>query len=202
MAYLRILVRDFLKDTRGTMSVDAAICFPLLLWAFGATFLFWDAFRAKTINLKAAYTIADALSRETSAIDMNYLTGLNELYDFLTDSDTPVRLRVTTIAWDETNQQFEFIWSRTTSTSELPEHTIASLNLHSDQIPAMSMGDLAILVETEMDYVPFLNVGIPAQTFDNFVVTRPRFGPQLVWQNSDGSTIGYDDQDDSGDDLL
>ncbi|MEM6635618.1 MAG: pilus assembly protein [Pseudomonadota bacterium] len=184
-------LRKFLADGQGTLSVETALVFPLLLWAYGGTFVFWDAFRAQNVNLKAAYTISDALSRETSAVNEDYLDGLNDIYAFLTDSNHPVRMRVTTIKWDEADNQFEVIWSESTSES-WAKHTIATLNANAHQIPAMASGDLAVLVETQMAYEPFLSV-VDARIFENFIVTRPRFGPQLVWENDDGTTLGGDD---------
>jgi hypothetical protein len=66
------------------------------------------------------------------------------------------------------------------------------LNAQKARLPVMATGDIAILVETHSRYVPFLNfAGIGPLVMENFVVSRPRNGPQLVWQNPDGTTITY-----------
>ena len=36
-------------------------------------------------------------------------------------------------------------------------------------------GSTVVVVETEVAYDPAFNVGIPNHSFDNFIVTRPRY---------------------------
>ena len=43
----------------------------------------------------------------------------------------------------------------------------------------MSPGDYVIVLEVEVNYQPTFDIGMPAQTFKQFVVTRPRFLPCL-----------------------
>jgi len=180
----------YLTREHGSMSLETVIVFPMLLWAFGATFLFWDAFHAQAETQSAAYTIADLLSREENTVDATYLTGLQKMQNYLIQGKMATRLRVTTIDWNETKKQYEVIWSRTPDTNwrELNDTT---LNEQAARIPKMSSGDIAILVETQARYIPWLNVGVGTTVMENFVVTRPRNGPQLIWKNADGTEIGY-----------
>ena len=63
------LIRKTLKDEKGSFSVEAILMFPMLVWAFMAMYVFFEGLRESNINLKATYTVADLLSRETDLID-------------------------------------------------------------------------------------------------------------------------------------
>jgi hypothetical protein len=39
-----------------------------------------------------------------------------------------------------------------------------------------------------MEYIPIYRNGLSDMTFDDFVVTRPRFAGQLCWNSSNTST--------------
>lgn len=176
----------FLSDENGSMSLETVLVFPLLLWAFAATFLFWDLFHAKAITQRAAYTIADALSRETDPVDDTYINGMDNVHAYLIQGSHATRLRISAITWDEDDAEFKVSWSQTPDT-DWSAHTNATLNALDTQIPVMAAGDCAILVEAQVRFVPFMNVGIPPLVLDSFIVTRPRFGPQLIWKAADGT---------------
>ena len=192
-------IRSFFKSETGTLSVETAIVFPLLLWAFVATFVFWDIFYARSINMRAAYTIADALSRETDEINEEYMDGMQDMLTFLLKGQHDVRLRVTTVVYDHTWDEFEVEWSYA-SDHNWEAHDTDSLVASWDKIPPLARGDTAIIVESELAYVPFFNVGLWPMTMDEFIVTRPRFGPQLVWERTDGGNIIADGEADEDED--
>ncbi len=179
-------LQKFIKSETGTLSVETVIMFPLLLWAFGATFLFWDLFHAHATSQRAAYTVADAISREENAINQTYMNGMDDVHTYLTQGQHATRLRITALIWNEDDAEFNVAWSRTPD-GNWAEHTDASINDVADQIPNMAAGDCAILVESQMRYIPFMNVGLDPMVLENFVITRPRFGPQLVWEDADGT---------------
>ncbi len=181
---------SFFKGDSGSMSVEAVLVFPLLLWAFGGTFLFWDLYQTRVISQRAAYTVADTLSREVDAVDADYIAGLKDVHTYLIQGRYDSRMRVTTVAWDDTAKAFEMIWSHTPDDTWIA-HTDATLNDEADRIPDMTQGDVAILVEVQVRWVPFLWVGVGPTQMETFIITRPRFGPQLVWENADGTQIGY-----------
>jgi len=174
-------LRRFCRDQRASISLEAVLLFPLLVWAYVATFVFFDAFRAQNTTLKAAYTLSDMLSRETDPVTQDYLDGLNTVFDYLTFTPNPTWIRVTVITWDEADDRFEVLWSETTKSN--PKWTTATLQTIADQIPAMSNGDRSILVETTMRYRPAFRISFGEIDFENFVVTSPRFAPQLLWSN-------------------
>ena len=51
--------RVFRDDTRGSMPTEGVMAATFLIWWYIASFQFFDAYRQKNVNLKAAYTIAD-----------------------------------------------------------------------------------------------------------------------------------------------
>ena len=67
----------------GTVSVEAVKVYQLLIWAITATFVFFDAFKTLHLSQKATYAVADMLSRESVAIDDDYLTAMHEVFAHL-----------------------------------------------------------------------------------------------------------------------
>lgn len=172
-------LRFFAEDMRGSMAAESALIMPLLVWWYIASFQFFDAFRERNINLKAAYTIADMISREAQ-VDTAYLAGLNTVFDYLTSSNHPTRVRVTSLSYNEDTMKYDKHWSRVVGKSAtLPEQTTATLNQAQNKarIPTMPNADFVILVETFMAYEPIFNIGVDARWYETFIVTRPRFSP-------------------------
>jgi Flp pilus assembly protein TadG len=62
-------LRQFGRDETGNVAIESVIFMPLILSIMAATFSFHDAFRHKSLNIKAAYTISDAISRQTDPIN-------------------------------------------------------------------------------------------------------------------------------------
>ena len=154
---------------------------------------FWDAYHAKLISKRAAYTISDAISRDQSDTIRNQdLVGYASVHSYLLRGKHPSRLRVTAFHWDPVEEEYNVIWSQTPN-AEFPGHTNETLNARADQIPNLADGDLVFLVEAQVGYTPILSVGLGQMAFEEFIVTRVRTGPQLVWENADGTTIGFGD---------
>lgn len=177
-------LRRFAADTRGNVALESLIWLPFVLFLLAATFSLHDAFRYKALNTKAAYTISDAISRETDPIDASYLDGMIELLDFLVRPGGDSSLRVTLVRYNGNNGSYEAEWSKTRgSFSALQSTQIAEMY---DQLPHMLHNERVIVVETETYYdPPFAIPGLTgAGLFYNYGFTRPRFAPKIVW--SDG----------------
>lgn len=181
MFHIADRIRAFARDERGTATTEAIIVLPMLVWSMVAISTYFDAFRARSTTLKAAYTISDMLSRENPFIGPRYIGGLNTVYDFLAASPNPTWIRVTLIQFDtedplvETDGQYILKWSH--GTHGKPKLNDATLvNLYS-QIPFLDHGDNLLLVESHMTYEPFSNIGLDPYDLNNFVATRPRFLP-------------------------
>jgi len=172
-------IRNFLTSRCGNMSAEAALILPLLFWAFIATFAFFDAFRQQNVAMKASYSVADMISRETEALTAADIDGLNGVFDYLTFSNHPSWIRVTSIRWDQNDNRFEVNWSH--ATKDHDALTTATLQDRKEIIPAMAVGDSVVLLETYMIYEPIFRVGLDASWTANAVVTRPRFASQVVF---------------------
>lgn len=179
MISLPKFMRRFVRDERATIMAEAVLVLPFMLWSYLGLFVYWDAFRVMNKVQKASYTISDMLSREMLTISDSYITGMDTLMEALIDTDQDVSLRVSSITWSETNDRFELHWSRTTDSTAMPQLTTSTLQQLAGSIPDMSDGDFVVIVETRVDYTPAFDVGMDAQTLEQFIVTRPRFVPKV-----------------------
>jgi Flp pilus assembly protein TadG len=174
------ILQRFWRSQSGVVVAEAVIVLPLLLWAYLALFVYWDAFKSVNTSQKAAYTISDAISRETQTLPANYVTGLRNLMRFMLKNNQGVKLRVSEVTWSQINNRFEVDWSRS------PDNAIALLTTtaanqidYAGRIPKMSDADRVIIVETEVAYHPAFNAGVTDKTLKQFIVTRLRFTPKL-----------------------
>lgn len=184
------LIRRFGKDDTGTMTVEAVLILPILVWWWVAGLVFFDAYQARNVNQKAAFTVSDMISREMGdePVNSTYITGLSDVFAYLTAGHgTNSALRVTEIYCEENcdlNNPARVIkvdWSDASdSRPALDDTTIQDF---ADQIPIMTRLDRAIMVETFMDYTSAFNVGLEDRNYQNLVVTRLRFAPQLCWES-------------------
>lgn len=171
--------------------------FPLLLWGYMGLYVFFEGLRENNINLKAAYTIGDLLSRETEEIDMAYLNGMRDVYGWLTRTQNPTTLRVTVVRWDESANQHVLVWSRTSGSqgefhAQLNQEGVDSAI--SRHVPIMADADTAIVVETWAYFEPLMEIGLNDTEIYNIVVTAPRFSEQLLWEGlNDGGGSEHDD---------
>lgn len=102
---------QFRADIRGSVSVELVVVLPILIFAYVASLVFFDAFRARKDAQAAALTVADLLSRNTEAVSTAYMDGLNEVYDFLTSGDQETRLRMSSVMWDQVANEPQVMWS-------------------------------------------------------------------------------------------
>lgn len=184
---LKTRLKAFARDTEGNMSLEAVIWLPLILTVLVATFSYHDAFRYKSLNTKAAFTISDALSRETAPIDDQYVDGMVDLLEYLTRSEGPYSLRITLVRYDADAGAYEAVWSQTRGDFAAVES--AAADDWSAKLPTMLDNERVIVVETKTDYAtPLPMPGLDTSNmFYNFVFTRPRFAPQIVWEDGAGA---------------
>ncbi|KPU84128.1 hypothetical protein JI58_05710 [Marinosulfonomonas sp. PRT-SC04] len=172
---------NFARDLRGSATLEFLIVLPMLIWSMLAISLFFDAFRARSTNLKAAYTISDLISRENPFVGPDYIAGLNTMYTFLSASNNPTWIRVSVVQFDTEDPQIDtdgvliLKWSH--GTNGQPDLTDATLSDIASKIPVMGHGDSLILVETHMKYRALAKINFNGASFDNFIATRPRFTP-------------------------
>lgn len=170
----------FIRDERGTVLAEFVIMIPLLLWAWIAMYMFWDAYRALNAAQKATYAISDMLSREQTAVTNSYRDGLRNVFAYMAGKPpSQVKTRFTSITYSTARNRFEVHWSYSPG-SQLTKLNTATLQDLADRIPAMSDGDYVLLVQTSVSYKPpvqidFFGTYMQARNIENFVLTRPRF---------------------------
>lgn len=182
---LRWLGRRFLRDERASVTMEAVLILPIWLLGFVASVEFFQAYRTDSINLRAAYTISDMVSRELDAIGPTYLNRLEDVFEYLTNaSDSSAWIRVTSVYYDASTSKYRQYWSYSTDTSSHPALTDTTVAALSAKLPNMNTGETVILMETAMDYTPLFGWWYTKLTFNNFVTTRPRFAAQISYSSS------------------
>lgn len=177
---LKALLRaDFFRNEDGVIAIEAMIILPMMFWTFLSLFSIFDSFRTYSINQKAAYTIGDAISRETQPIDDEYLTGVKQLYDYLARTNDSA-LRATSMRWDQSRNRYMVDWSETRgwagglSSDDVREWA--------DRLPTIPDGERVVVVETWDRYDPPFATGLERKIIRNFVFTRPRYAPRVCWE--------------------
>lgn len=175
--------RKFARSQDGNLSIETALWLPVLLTILGAVFSVHDSWRQNSLNTKAAYAVADALSRETDPVDDAYLDGMLGMLSFLARSDGGHALRVSLLHYDEDTGETTVEWSQVRG--GFSALVSAELPGMADRLPVMFDEERVILVETESSYVPpFAVPGLTqAGQIYTFGVTRPRFAPKIVWED-------------------
>ncbi|MDE4134629.1 pilus assembly protein [Phaeobacter sp. QD34_3] len=189
---LRHRLKTFSRDSDGSVSIEFAIYAPLLLGVFAAFYTFFDAFRQESVNLKAAYTVSDLISRETTALNNDYIDSMYEMTKLLIRSDSNMSLRVSVIRWDEDDQRYYVDWSAVRG-GALEQWTDGTISNVKDDLPNMPDQERVILVETRNQVTPAFRVGLPDLDINNFVFTRPRFAPLVRFEGDVDAGGSHDD---------
>jgi len=89
--------------------------------------------------------------------------------------------RVTQIYWQGSRDRYRIDWSYGTDGHNDARLTNGDLDDIAERLPTLVNGERIILVESFTTYAPAFNVGLDAELlFSNFVVTSPRYAPQLA----------------------
>lgn len=180
---LKSLLRcNFARREDGTIAIEAMIVLPLLFGTFLSIFTIFDAFRQYSLNQKAAYTIADAISRETIPINNDYMNGSRDLFEYMTRSGTDVGLRVTSVYYDADEDTYKVDWSQTRGGHSQLDSSHTS-DWH-ERLPMMVDNERVVVVETWSSYDPPFKTGLEETEIRNFVFTRPRYAPRVLWSAS------------------
>jgi hypothetical protein len=179
--FLRRTLARFARDNEGSLTLEAVVMFPMLFWAMLSMLVFFDGYRQNGLNVKAAFTIGDMISREVVPITPAYLDGAVNLFDELSRSASAPRMRVSVVYFRASENKFYRDWSQ--QRGGVPVLTNADLVNMRNRLPTVPDNERLILVETWSNYQPPFNVGINQQDLYNFVFTRPRFAPQVKFQS-------------------
>ncbi len=181
-------ILGFIRDERGNVLAEAVVILPMVIWSYLAFFVYWDAYKTTNVAQKAAYTLADLISREQVTLPTTYVPGMLSLLRYMVADQTSANIRVTSLLFSEgaivnpgvtdPDDKTMVQWSISPNNAMTP-YTDATLLNVLGKIPAMYDGDSVILVETTMDFKPMFDVGMASRKVTNFVVTRPRFLPKI-----------------------
>ncbi|MEP6017441.1 MAG: hypothetical protein ABJ251_03030 [Paracoccaceae bacterium] len=187
--HIKRAVLAFRKDESGSIAVETVIIIPALFWAYLAMFAIFDSYRHHALNQKAAFTISDLISRETTPIDLDYLVGMQDLLRFLsrTANLDDVSIRVSSLKYDEAQDIYEREWSQSQGDLTQPLISGSTDDWH-DRLPVMPDNEYITVVETFVRYDAPFKTGLSERTIQNFVFTRPRYAPCVLFD--DGSING------------
>lgn len=182
---MRILERlkKFRDDCSGAMIIEFLMVVPPLVLVFFLSYVYFDAYRTKNTAQKATFSIADLLSRQTDAVDAEYLAGIKSVFDYLARVDSSeAGLRISSMSYDEEEDERAIVWSYAVGSVNDPL-TTAELVSYQDKIPVIADDDTLILIESFISYSPPIEGLIGEQVFSTFTPVSPRFASQLAWAN-------------------
>ncbi len=177
-------LRRFARNEDGNVAIETIIILPVLFWVYITMYTIFDAYRQHALTEKAAYTIGDVISRQTTPLDGAYLDGTRGLLSYLTrNRDQSPAIRVTAIKYDANNDIYKRDWSKTRGDGIVALTDVDVKNWH-DRLPVMVHDERIVVVETFVYYTAPFKIGLENRTIKNFVFTRPRYSPQMLWTGS------------------
>lgn len=189
MRSLKHRFRSFLHDEDGLVLAEGLLMLPLVVWALVAMFIYWDVFRTINVTQKAAYGIADLLSRQRDTISTDFANGLQNVMDFLTPGGHPVKMRITSLECQgvngggctATDGTYRLLFSFSPG-GKVPPLTQADIQAwKAVKIPVLNNQESVFVVETAVEFKAQLQtaiagfmVGVEDATYGQFIVTKPR----------------------------
>ncbi len=178
-------IARFRNDDRGSVVVEAVITLPILIWAVGATYEFFELYRYNSARDKASYTIADMISRENAAITPLYMDNAKIVFDTISNDRGANSLRVSVVKFDSGRNEYEIKWSKVRGTDGLKELVTADVKTAYDKLPVLRGGEEMIIVDSVSIYPAIFKVGLSDDLkIRTNVMTKPRFVPQVNWEDS------------------
>lgn len=186
MIRLRASLREFAKDERGIILAETLILLPMMIWGFIALVVYWDIFRVINTTQKAAYSIADLLSRQ-GVITSSFVNGIDNINTFLTPGSPDAKILITSLQFDAAKNNYCLIFSISPNNKVTTVYTQATVQALKPQIPILSDLESVVIVETWVQYDPAFRTGamnfapgVSSQVLKQFIVTRPRNWRRVV----------------------
>lgn len=181
--FIKSRLARFTHNESGYISTEAIIVLPVMLWLFGAGWVYFDAFRQQSVNWKANYVIGDMISRETDGVTGEYISSAYKLLTTLTKSNENLTdMRLAVIQYDADKDDWSVVWSRqrgSTMSGAKNRLTNADLEGYRDRLPPAMDNEQLVIVETWEDWEPAFDVGIGAFEIRTYSFTSPRYAPQI-----------------------
>ncbi|MGP3697487.1 TadE/TadG family type IV pilus assembly protein [Rhodobacter sp. NSM] len=176
-------IRHFASNESGTMLSEFVIVLPILLWAWLGMYTFWQTYATMNRVQKAAFVVSDALSRSTGEVNEDELDGMFDLMDYLIGGRGDPVARYTSVGWNPTTSAYYVMWSYSSDNVALPPLNTGTISKIESHLPTLVNLETVIVVEASYDYQPVFSpftlsgvtIGLDEITFDETVVTRPRF---------------------------
>lgn len=179
-AGLAWLKDDFARREDGTVSIETMVLVPVMFWALLVGFSIHDAFRTYGLHSKAAYSIGDAVSRETVPIDDAYFSGALDAFEYLAHSQDKTQMRLSQLWFDADANEYRRDWSQVKGNTISPL-TDSEVRLWHSKLPVMPDNERIVLLETWSEYDPMFNIGLTSNDIQTFVFTRPRYAPVVCF---------------------
>ena len=189
MRNLKARFRSYLREEDGLILAEGLLMLPLMVWALVAMFIYWDVFRTINVTQKAAYGVADLLSRQRDTIPTAFANGLQNVMDFLTPGGHPVKMRITSFecigvnggGCSPTTGSYRLLFSFSPG-GKVPPLTQANIQAwKANKIPVLNNLESVFVVETSVEFKAQLQtfiagfmVGVEDATYGQFIVTKPR----------------------------
>ena len=174
------ILRRFRDNERGSVALECVLVIPMLFWAYLSMYSFFHAYRTHSLNIKTAYAIGDMISRETNPLDAAYLNGVHQMAAYMSwTQPSNLAIRITSVKYDEDADEYQRDWSQVKGW--VPALDSAAVEALRDHLPVMPDGERVVVVETFEQYDPPFNMGLSDHEIHNFVFTRPRYAPRVLW---------------------
>lgn len=189
MRSLKHRFRSFLRDEDGLILAEGLLMLPLMVWALVAIFVYWDVFRTINVTQKAAYGVADLLSRQRDTISTDFANGLQNVMDFLTPGGHPVKMRITSLECQgvsgggctATDGTYKLLFSFSPG-GKVPPLTQADIQQWKGvKVPVLNNQESVYVLETSVEFkaqlqtaIAGLMIGVDDATYGQFIVTKPR----------------------------
>jgi hypothetical protein len=172
MMTLGFIFRDWMRDERGTITIEFLLWLPVLSFWLVASTAFFDAYKSRGHASKAAHVMSDITSRQVEVTE----TFVRDLYalqaKLLPGAPAGTVARITSVRYSADEDHYEVLWSTPLGGgSAMTDHDIPRAIL-----PAMANFDTVIVTELSVPYQPFTqwaNIEISEWSFA--VVSRPRY---------------------------
>ncbi|SFD45539.1 TadE/TadG family type IV pilus assembly protein [Roseivivax sediminis] len=199
----------FLGQEDGDATVEGLLLIPVVATLFAAGWVWHDFGRQTALEQRINYTVGDMMSRETDPIDDAYIDHTFELVLAMLKSNldkTDLRISVVrqTKKIDRQDPEYRVVWSETRGDRAVLSGTLTDWD---DRLPLMARNDQVIVVETWTDHQPVFTIaGLGASEITSYSFTRPRFAPQVLFDDGGGGSHanngwGNGDQDAPGNSL-
>lgn len=179
-------MRQRAGDEDGSVSIEFVLVFPLLALWLAASFVWFDAFRAKSLMSKVGYAITDIASRYDGVVTPDQLNGLFDTHKKLLPQRASVDgwMRVSSICYN--GSEYRVLWSylgddtfaESIANGQVPRLlplTNADLPEIADILPKMVKDDTIILTDIYSYWKPLVSwAGFEPTALNVRLASRPR----------------------------